>query len=394
MNTTDRITGDWIYAPSAQAACSFLTDHGHQALFVGGCVRNDLLGAPITDLDIATDAVPQKVMALAKSAGHRVVPTGIDHGTVTVLIDGVGFEITTFRRDVDTDGRHAKVAFSTEIADDAARRDFTMNALYARADGTIVDPLDGLIDLKSRHVRFINQASDRIREDYLRILRFFRFSTFYGDVAQGFDADALDAIGRHVDGLATLSRERVGSEMIKLLTAPDPAPAIATMRTVGVLSAILPNADDRALGPLIHFETELGLAPDPLRRLAVLGGQDVATAFRLSKAQTTRVTLLRDALGALTKLGELAYRHGKDTAWSIAALRAAMFETPPPPNAAADIDRGAAAQFPITAADLMPDVQGADLGHALRRLETLWIGSDFTLEKPALLADHRSQERR
>ena len=388
------ITGDWISAPQAQAVCSMLTDQGYQALFVGGCVRNALLGFPINDIDISTDALPEMVMQLATAAGLRVIPTGIDHGTVTVIADGVAFEMTTFRHDVETDGRHARVMFSTDVAQDAARRDFTMNALYMRPDGMLIDPLGGFADLNRRHVRFINHPADRIREDYLRILRFFRFSTFYGDATRGFDADALDAIARNVDGLATLSRERVGSEMIKLLTAPDPAPAIATMRTIGVLSAILPNADDRALGPLIHFETELGLAPDPLRRLAVLGGQDAAAAFRLSKAQATRVTLLRDALGTMTKLGEMAYRHGKDTAWSIAALRAAMFETPPPPNAAADIDRGAAARFPITAADLMPDVQGAELGHALRRLETLWIGSDFALEKSALLADHRSQERR
>jgi poly(A) polymerase len=388
------ITGDWISAPQAQAVCSMLTDQGYQALFVGGCVRNALLGFPINDIDISTDALPEMVMQLATAAGLRVIPTGIDHGTVTVIADGVAFEMTTFRHDVETDGRHARVMFSTDVAQDAARRDFTMNALYVRPDGMLIDPLGGFADLNRRHVRFINHPADRIREDYLRILRFFRFSTFYGDATRGFDADALDAIARNVDGLATLSRERVGSEMIKLLTAPDPAPAIATMRTIGVLSAILPNADDRALGPLIHFETELGLAPDPLRRLAVLGGQDAAAAFRLSKAQATRVTLLRDALGTMTKLGEMAYRHGKDTAWSIAALRAAMFETPPPPNAAADIDRGAAARFPITAADLMPDVQGAELGHALRRLETLWIGSDFALEKSALLADHRSQERR
>ena len=388
------ITGDWISAPQAQAVCSMLTDQGYQALFVGGCVRNALLGFPINDIDISTDALPEMVMQLATAAGLRVIPTGIDHGTVTVIADGVAFEMTTFRHDVETDGRHARVMFSTDVAQDAARRDFTMNALYVRPDGMLIDPLGGFADLNRRHVRFINHPADRIREDYLRILRFFRFSTFYGDATRGFDADALDAIARNVDGLATLSRERVGSEMIKLLTAPDPAPAIATMRTIGVLSAILPNADDRALGPLIHFETELGLAPDPLRRLAVLGGQDAAAAFRLSKAQATRVTLLRDALGTMTKLGEMAYRHGKDTAWSIAALRAAMFETPPPPNAAVDIDRGAAARFPITAADLMPDVQGAELGHALRRLETLWIGSDFALEKSALLADHRSQERR
>ncbi|CAN0587043.1 unnamed protein product, partial [Ectocarpus sp. 12 AP-2014] len=196
---------------------------------------------------------------LARVAGLKPVPTGIDHGTVTVVADHDPFEITTFRRDVETDGRRAVVAFADTLDEDAKRRDFTMNALYARIDGTVIDPLGGLPDLRARRVRFIGDATDRIREDYLRSLRFFRFHAWYGNPDNGMDSDALAAIASHLDGLESLSRERVGAEMVKLLAARDPAPAVAAMRATGVLGRLLPGADDRALAPLIHLEDVLGL---------------------------------------------------------------------------------------------------------------------------------------
>ncbi|MCK4711369.1 MAG: CCA tRNA nucleotidyltransferase, partial [Marinosulfonomonas sp.] len=170
-----QITADWISNPNTQKVCEMLTDAGFECFFVGGCVRNALLGAPVNDIDISTNALPDRVMELAKAAGLKAVPTGIDHGTVTVIADGTPFEITTYRRDVETDGRRAVVAFSDTIMDDAHRRDFTMNALYADADGVIIDPLNGMPDLLARRIRFIEDADLRIKEDYLRILRFFRF---------------------------------------------------------------------------------------------------------------------------------------------------------------------------------------------------------------------------
>lgn len=228
-----------------------------------GCVRNALLGAEASDIDIATDAHPERVVELAAGAGLKAIPTGIEHGTVTVVSGGIPHEITTFRRDVETDGRRATVAFSDTVSEDAARRDFTMNALYARPDGTLLDPLGGLPDLNARHVRFIGQAKDRIREDYLRSLRYFRFHAWYGDAAAGFDPDALDAIASNLDGLERLSRERVGAEILKLLAAPDPAPAIAAMRGAGVLGAVLPGADDRSLAVLVSLEQAADAAADP-----------------------------------------------------------------------------------------------------------------------------------
>ena len=171
-----RVAGEWIENTATQAVCAALTSAGWQALFVGGCVRNAALGLAVNDIDIATDAVPETVTILAENAGFKVVPTGIDHGTVTVIAGGMPHEVTTFRRDIETDGRRAVVAFTAALHDDAARRDFTMNALYARPDGTVVDPLGGLDDLLRRRLRFVGHPEDRIREDYLRILRFFRFT--------------------------------------------------------------------------------------------------------------------------------------------------------------------------------------------------------------------------
>ena len=212
-------------------------------------------------------------MALAAAAGLAAVPTGIDHGTVTLLSDGQPFEVTTFRRDVETFGRHATVAFSTDIAEDAARRDFTMNALYAEPDGTLVDPLGGLADLRARRVRFVGDPARRIAEDYLRILRFFRIHAWYGDPAGGLDPEGLAACAALQEGLDSLSRERVGAEIAKLLAARDPAPAVAAMAATGILARVLPGADPRALAPLVHLEAGAGLAPRWQRRLAALGGR-------------------------------------------------------------------------------------------------------------------------
>jgi poly(A) polymerase len=379
-----RITESWLKDPATQQVCAALTSKGAQALFVGGCVRNALLQAPVSDLDLATDAPPRQVMDLAIAAGIKAIPTGVEHGTVTLVCKGIPFEVTTFRKDIETDGRRAVVSYSTDIAEDAARRDFTMNGLYARPDGTIVDPLGGLDDLRARRVRFIGTADDRIREDYLRSLRFFRFHAWYGDAQNGFDRDAVDAIARNLDGLAQLSRERVGAEMLKLLSAPDPAPSVAGMRATGVLNQLLPGVDDRALAPLVHLEGDRGI--DPMRRLAVLCDESLADTLRLSKSQRKTHALLRDsALGSDDAL-TLGYRLGSDNAISAILVRAALLEQAIPPETDPDIALGATAVFPVSSTDLMPDLTGANLGRAMRQLETAWIASRFTLSRKDLLS--------
>ena len=376
------LSGDWLQDPATQAVCDALTSGGHQALFVGGCVRNSLLGMPIGDVDIATDATPDRVVALARTAGLKAVPTGIDHGTVTLVAQRQPFEVTTFRRDVATDGRHATVVFSSRIEEDAARRDFTMNALYAQPDGTLVDPLNGLPDLRARRLRFVGDPAARIREDYLRILRFFRFHAWYGDPANGIDAEGLAACAAGIDGLAALSRERVGAEMRKLLSAPNPAPSVASMAQSGVLSALLPGTDPRALAPLIHLEQ--GIPPRWLRRLAVLGGADLTDALRLSRAEARDLARLHDATGSMLTSAVLGQKLGADLATDAMLSRAAMLEQPLPQDWQSEVARGAQTRFPITAADL-PNLVGPLLGQELKRLERAWLASDLRLTKADLL---------
>ncbi len=378
----------WIRDAATQSVCSALTAGGDEALFVGGCVRNALMGVPVSDIDIATDATPQEVLALAKSAGIKAIPTGIEHGTVTLVKNQIPHEVTTFRKDVATDGRRAVVAFSKDIAEDAARRDFTMNAIYARPDGGIVDPLGGMADLAARRVRFIGTAANRIREDYLRTLRYFRFHAWYGDQEAGFDPEALAAIAANLEGLSQLSLERVTSELLKLLAAPDPAPAIAVMRQIGVLGQILPGAHDRALAPLIHLQGQhpgKEISLDPICRLAALGGSELQEYLRLSKAEARLLVHLREAATGALPPAELGYRLGRDIALQASVLRSALLETPILPNLGSDIEHGSEAVFPLKAADLMPGLSGSALGAALKQLESAWIKSGFTLSRGELL---------
>ena len=379
-----------------------LAGAGHRALAVGGCVRNALLGEPVADVDLATDARPERVSALAEAAGLKAVPTGIEHGTVTVVSDGVPHEVTTFRRDVETDGRHAVVAFSGDVAQDAARRDFTMNALYAEADGRLVDPLGGLVDLLARRLRFVGDPEARIREDALRILRFFRFHAWYGRGAP--DAEGLGACARLAEGVDRLSGERVGSEMKRLLAAPDPSASAEAMAGAGVLGRVAPGADPATLAPLVAVED--GRAPSWPRRLLGMGGEDVADRWRLSRAEARGLALRREALEAGTPPREVAWRHGVEAGLDVALARMASRRSGrsgrgpravpgpgPAPQAAARsgaralddaLARAAAARFPLRAADLMPALSGPALGAALKEAEAAWIASGFALGRDEL----------
>lgn len=377
-----RITEDWIGEPGLQALMAALAAGGHQALLVGGCVRNALLGQPVADIDLATDATPSEVTALCEAAGLRVVPTGIDHGTVTVIAEGVAHEITTFRRDVETHGRHATVAYSRDIAEDAARRDFTINALYADASGRVIDPLGGLPDLLARRVRFVGDPVARIREDYLRILRFFRFTAWYA--TDGPDPAGMAACAAEAAGTETLSRERIGHEFRRLLDAPDPAPAVAAMAAAGVLAHVLPGADPRGLAPLVHLES--GMDPDWLRRLAVLGGQDVAERLRLSRTEARDLTALHNALAEAMGPAEAGYRLGLSRGRDAVLIGAALAGQALPAGWAEAVAQGAQARFPVRATDLPADLRGAEIGARLDALERRWIASGFRLSREQLLA--------
>lgn len=375
----------WLIDLAARQVCAAIKDAGFDIYFVGGCVRNALMGLDGSDVDMSTNALPDQVTQIAQAAGLKAIPTGIDHGTVTVVAEGLPFEITTFRRDVATDGRRAVVAFSDNIADDARRRDFTMNALYATPEGAVIDPLGGLPDLMARRVRFIEDPTARIQEDYLRILRFFRFSAWYGDPDDGFDPDALAAIAENTEGLETLSAERVGQEMTKLLLASDPAPAIAVMRQIGVLGTLLPGSDDRFLAPLVHLEKSLGLSARWINRLAVLGGQDVAKRFRLSKADAQQLDRTVTAGYGGAPLAEVAYREGVESAQAALLIRSALSGNMAKKSELDTIQSASTMRFPVKAKDLMPTYQGPALGKKLKALEDRWVASDFTLTSEELL---------
>lgn len=380
-----KINADWLTASHTQRVFSLLTEAGFQAFVVGGAVRNTLLDMAVSDLDFATDATPQQVIALAEKAGLRVVPTGIDHGTVTLILGGQGFEVTTFRHDLETDGRRAIVGFTTSMTEDAARRDFTMNALYCAMDGQVLDPVGGLSDLQAGRVAFVGNPTKRIAEDYLRILRFFRFYAWFGDPEGGPDPEGLAAVAAGADGIATLAVERIGAEMTKCLGAPNPAPALAAMAATGILARILPGASDKLLAPLIHFEHAAKVPPRWQRRLGAIGGQDIGAALRLSRADMRYITALTDGLAGQADTAELAYRQGADVAIDVALINAATTLIAPPPDLLETVERGTNARFPLRAADLDPSLKGREIGRALRRAEERWIASGFTLDRHALL---------
>ena len=375
-----KVSADWLSSDSAIRICSAFESRGYQIYFVGGCVRNQLLGRDVTDLDLATDAEPQDMLELAAEEGLKAVPTGIEHGTITFVSHGKPYEITTFRNDVETDGRRAKVSFSKELIEDAKRRDFTMNALYVSSDGTLLDPVDGLRDLEAGLVRFIGDPDARIREDFLRILRFFRFFAWYADATKGIDADGLAACANNVDQLPSLSKERLTAELLRILGAPDPSMSVASMDAIGALSHILPGSTASALPVLVHLENRIGLEVDPVARLAALGGEP-QSFLRLSKAQEKRLA----AYGAHY---DTAYETGyrlKDLGLHNLAVMASRAGIEIESKKAEMARIGSSATFPIAASDLMPKLSGKALGDHLKQLEQQWIESGFKLTKDQLL---------
>lgn len=362
------------------------------ARFVGGVVRDALLGRAVSDIDIATPHAPEAVIRRLETANIKVVPTGLAHGTVTAVVPPRHFEITTLRRDVETDGRHARVAFTDDWAADAARRDFTMNALFLDAEGNVFDPVGGLADLRAGRVRFVGDAATRIREDVLRLLRFYRFHAHYGRGAP--DAAGRAACRALAHLLPTLSGERVAAEILKLLAAPDPLPALALMAEDGVLAAILPEARrlDR-IGALLPLEP----APDAVRRLAALVDGDpsgLAERLRLTNEQRDRLAAMAapgiDLAGderaqrrALHRLGAQRYR---DLAL-LAAADAGAGDRVGPLLALAEHWRPVV--FPLKGRDVtaLGVPAGPEVGGILAALEQWWEAADYRPDRPAALAE-------
>ncbi|MGN6501128.1 MAG: CCA tRNA nucleotidyltransferase [Tsuneonella sp.] len=346
--------------------------------WVGGAVRDTLLGQPVHDIDAATPLHPREVIARLEKAGARTIPTGIDHGTVTAILEGGNVEITTLRKDVSTDGRRATVAFADDWREDAARRDFTINALYADpATLEVHDYFGGLADLEARRVRFIGDARARIREDFLRLLRYFRFQARFGKAA---DTQAEEACAELAPGLKGLSRERVGWELQNLLALPDPAPTVARMRELGVLQVVLPECgpgEADALAPLIAAEREAGLAPDALRRLAALlppsppVAESVAARLRLSRSQRERLACAaaRDVRDA-DQPRALAYRVGT----ACAADRLLLIGGDPRP-----VIGWEAPVLPLKGGEIVARgvAVGPEVARTLQAVERRWIAEGF-----------------
>jgi poly(A) polymerase len=364
---------DWTRR--ADLAALFVALGPGQARYVGGAVRDTLLGLPVKDIDIATLLAPDDVIGRAQAAGIRTIPTGLAHGTVTAILPAGPAEITTLRRDVSTDGRRATVAFATAWEDDAARRDFTINALYADpASGEIFDYFGGLDDLAARRLRFIGDARQRIREDHLRILRYFRFQARFGSLPA--DAEAEAACAALAATLKGLSRERIGMEMMNLLGLPDPAPTVARMAELGVLAVILPEANASALSALIAHEAAEQAAPDALRRLAALLPPDpalaeqVAARFRLSSAQKKR---LATAAGRNVIAGDpraLAYRLGREGAMDQLLLAGCSTER---------LQDWAVPIFPLKGGAIvrMGVKAGPEVARILQEIERRWVSEGF-----------------
>ncbi len=394
-----------------QTLLRILSLEGEEARIVGGAVRNQLLGQPICDIDIATTCLPQQVIVRVEKAGFKAIPTGVAFGTVMVVSPSCSYEVTTLRSDVETDGRHAKVVFGRDWQKDAERRDFTINALYCDAAGFLYDDVGGLKDIASRTVRFIGIAENRIREDYLRILRFFRFFAWYGMGRP--DVQGLKACACLKDGLQKLSAERIWVEMKKLLTAVDPTRALLWMRQSGILTRIFPETERWGIDTihsLVKTEQALGWKADPLLRLESLLPPDpirlheMARRLRLSHKETTRLKewaelemINHNCSDSFVQ--KLIYFHGRQPvldqlSLSVAITHGAVLEEREAlQNSANYIRLYKLAQkwqiptFPINGKDLMKKgfSKGVLLGKKLKELEALWIESGFLMDRHTLL---------
>lgn len=392
----------WLADPALRDVFACLEAGGFEARAVGGAVRNALMGKAIADIDIATTARPDTVMRLAQAAGLQAIPTGIEHGTVTMVARHTAFEVTTLRRDVETDGRRARVTYSTDWSEDARRRDFTINALYCSADGTVHDPLGGWPDVEARRVRFIGDATARIREDFLRILRFFRFTAEY--VAGEPDADSLAACEAQRHGIDGLSGERLRAEMMKLLVAPCAAAITRVMAGAGILDHVAGHgADVAGMDRLTLLEAALGRPPSAILRLAALvaGSPERAHAVcrRLKLSNAEAVVLTRAAApdrGAHVAAPEAEakatiYRHGRDVfedAVLLAWARSGANSDDTAWRARYDLgERFPQPVLPVRGSDLLARglAAGPEVGRIIKAFEAWWIANGFPAD-PAVIA--------
>lgn len=394
---------EWMAAEATGAVVAALTVRGTEVRFVGGCVRDALAGRAVTDIDIATPDPPEAVIELLGEAGLKAIPTGLAHGTVTAVAGDRHFEITTLREDVETDGRRARVAFSDDWLVDAERRDFTINALSCRPDGSYFDPFGGMVDLAAGRVRFVGDPRARIEEDYLRLLRFFRFHAHYGRGAP--DAAGLAAAKDLASGLAILSGERLRAEILRLLAADDPLSAVRAMLAAGVLQKIVPDVVDP--GPLARLVELEAAGADPLRRLAALLPLDptiaekLADRLRLSVAERDRLAALTDPEEDLTAVRDpralrvALYRRGRDRIRDRLLLDWARGDNSDGATLDAFLEQAeawAGMRFPLSGRDVIALglEPGPEVGRLLSRVEAWWIERDFRPGREACIEQLRT----
>ncbi len=382
---------DWLKFESVKVIWQLLSSQGAQVYFVGGCVRDTIQGREIKDIDIATDALPSQVLKITQAAGLKALKTGYDHGSISVIINEERFEVTTFRSDLVTDGRHSKVAFSSNILDDARRRDFTMNAIYMNIEGDIFDPISGLNDLLNGYVRFIGHPEKRIHEDYLRVFRYFRFLSIYGEKQDSIDYAAVKACSDAIPFLKMLSHDRVWVETQKILLVDDPSIVLKIMHSCGVLDQILPDAKIERLQRLLKMESQFEFEFKEINRLAALNVMKVSSwvkNFPLKKEQRRWLDKLLVNLKDSSSLRVKGYKYKMNLA--IAAL--AVFKSDSVVRLRdedlIDIKHGALQQFPLGASDLLEFLPPSKkLGDELRRLKDIWFGSELEYDRDDLLRD-------
>ena len=377
----------WLRNPSAQKLSKLYKSFGYQVLFVGGCVRNTILKMPVTDIDLATDAQPEEIIKIAKENNIRFVPTGLVHGTITLIIDNTNYQITTFRTDFDHDGRYAKVEFTESLLLDASRRDLTINALYCNHVGEVIDPLNGLNDIKKQKIKFIGNPNERIKEDNLRILRFFRFQAIYGNKNLEIDSIALEACHNHKSKLAALSKERITSELRKILSAPNPLEVIIKMNETGVLNELFQKVSIDSLKAYLKTEKKFKININWLGRLLSLQVTQEEESLKLTRCEFKFLKQTKSAIENQIHVLEFSYYNGVENGKIYSILQNFRHNIILSKNLLNQINSLATKKFPITAKDLMPEISGKKLGEALRSLEDRWIKSNFTLSKKDLLAE-------
>ena len=384
----------WKSDSALKALVQSLESAGGVAYLVGGCVRNTILGKPFTDIDIATDLLPEQVVSISKKEGYKVIQTGISYGTLTIVKAGRKFEVTTFRSDIKTYGRKASVKFTSEMKLDAMRRDFTMNSIYMAVSGEIIDPLGSLDDLLEKKIKFIGNPSERIEEDNLRILRFFRFLAEFNKGRSDIDQDTMEALYKYKKEVKSLSRERIWMELKRILSVPEPQHIFSIMIAEGILDEVFPPIEIEGLSKVITAEKKYSVSPSHLVRLFSLNksiGKKWAHYVSLTSNEAKILEFIKESLAHYKELKTVAYKFGRGVAegWLL-NFHDGSFDVIPS-KMSEIINTGCNAFFPISGVDLLEEMEeGPELGRQMERLEKLWIKSGFKMSKEELLSKSKS----